>query len=357
MKEKKYKEKRRFTYGVTILIIVEIILLILLLFLIFNQENSQSEQNNRKVNKQIEIIDTESGSEHSKSSDEADQSRDNNETVESGQSQENEQLELTPEATLEIAYNAYEARTIVWNSEWEYADYSKINSSSVTLYESLHEGRKVIAINAGHGTKGGTSVKTLCHPDGSAKVTGGSTKKGAIEASAVSSGTTMLDGTAEAVVTLKLALIVKERLLDAGFSVLMIREAEDVQLDNVARTVYANQNADCHIALHYDSSDYDKGFFYIGVPEVELYRNMEPVASHWQQHNALGESILEGMRANDVKIYSNGNIPMDLTQTSYSTIPSIDIEVGDRGSHYSEETLNKLADGIVDGVKLYFREG
>lgn len=262
----------------------------------------------------------------------------------------------TPEPTPEIPFNAYEEVTISWNPEWEYADYSEIHTSDVTLYRSLHEGRKVITINAGHGTQGGSSVKTLCHPDGTPKVTGGSTSEGATYATAIATGTTMLDGTPEAKVTLKLALIVRDRLLDAGFSVLMIREEEDTQLDNIARTVLANENSDCHIALHYDSTDYDKGFFYMRVPDVSSYKSMEPVASHWESHDALGESLLEGMRAVDFKIFSNGNIPMDLTQTSYSTVPSVDVEVGDRGSDYSEETLNKIADGILEGVKLYFNE-
>ncbi len=264
--------------------------------------------------------------------------------------------EPTPTPTPEIPFNAYEEVTITWNPQWEYADYSEIHTSDVILYRSLHEGRKVITINAGHGTQGGGSVKTLCHPDGSPKVTGGSTSEGATYATAIASGTTMLDGTPEAQVTLKLALIVRDRLLDAGFSVLMIREEEDIQLDNIARTVFANENSDCHIALHYDSTDYDKGFFYMRVPDVSSYKSMEPVASHWESHDALGESLLEGMRTVDFKIFSNGNIPMDLTQTSYSTVPSVDVEVGDRGSDYSEATLNKIADGILEGVKLYFNE-
>ena len=44
----------------------------------------------------------------------------------------------------------------------------------------------VVGVNAGHGTSGGTSVKTLCHPDGSAKTTGGTTGAGATKAVAVS---------------------------------------------------------------------------------------------------------------------------------------------------------------------------
>ena len=260
----------------------------------------------------------------------------------------------TPEPTPVIPYNAYEEVTISWNPEWEYADYSAIHTSDVILYRSLHEGRPVITINAGHGTQGGSSVKTLCHPDGTPKVTGGSTAEGAIKATAVSSGTTMLDGTAEAKVNLKLALIVRDKLLDAGFSVLMIREEDDVQLDNIARTVFANNNSDCHIALHYDSTENDKGFYYMSVPDVSSYRNMEPVASHWQEHHALGDSLLEGMRSVDYKIYSDGKLPVDLTQTSYSTVASVDVEVGDRGSSYSDDVHNKIADGIVAGMKLYF---
>lgn len=45
---------------------------------------------------------------------------------------------------------------------------------------------------------------------------------------------------------------------------------------------------------------------------------------------------------------------MDLTQTSYSTIPSVDIELGDKASDHSEAVLNRLADGLAAGVDQYF---
>ena len=67
----------------------------------------------------------------------------------------------------------------------------------------------MIAVNAGHGTKGGSSVKTLCHPDGSPKLTGGTTQAGAVRAVAVSEGMTFRDGTAERDVTLRMAKILK----------------------------------------------------------------------------------------------------------------------------------------------------
>ena len=242
------------------------------------------------------------------------------------------------------------------DSGWKYAAFAKITSGSAVLYKSDRADRKniTVCVNAGHGTKGGSAVKPQCHPDGSPKVTGGTTGAGAVTAAAVSGGMTFSDGTPESRVTLSMARILKEKLLAKGYDVLMIRESDDVQLDNIARTVIANNASDCHIALHWDSTATDKGAFYMSVPDNASYRGMEPVKSHWQQHQALGESLVAGLKAQGVKIFSGGAMAMDLTQTSYSTIPSVDIELGDKASDHSEAVLNRLADGLAAGVDQYF---
>ena len=248
------------------------------------------------------------------------------------------------------------SETIRWDPKWKYAKNSAIHSGKAKLYYAKKNRKDiVVCVNAGHGTKGGSNVKTLCHPDGSAKVTSGSTAKGAKKATAVAYGTTMKDGTPEHKVTLKLAKVLKKRLLETGYDVLMIREGEDVQLDNIARTVMANNKADCHIALHYDSTMTDKGVFYMSVPKVKAYRSMEPVASLWKEHEKLGKALIRGLEEKKVKIFSGGSMAMDLTQTSYSTISSIDLEVGDRASDYSEKTLERLAKGIIAGINKYFK--
>lgn len=242
------------------------------------------------------------------------------------------------------------------NPDWKYAGYSKINSGKAMLYRaegSNHKG-KVVCVNAGHGTKGGASVKTQCHPDGTPKVTGGTTAAGATTASAISSGMTFADGTQESTVTLAMAKVLKDKLLARGFDVLMIRESDDVQLDNIARTVLANNLADCHIAIHYDSTSSDKGAFYMSVPNMASYRGMEPVASHWQEHHALGDSLIAGLKGVGVKLFSNGKMEMDLTQTSFSTVPSVDIELGDKASDHSAAALDKLGNGLADGVEMFF---
>ncbi len=245
---------------------------------------------------------------------------------------------------------------VALDSKDTYASFSKISSGTAIYYQNGRENRKgkTVCVNAGHGTKGGGSVKTQCHPDGSPKVTGGTTGAGAVTAAAVSSGMTFADGTPEHEVTLAMAKKLRDKLLAEGYDVLMIREGNDVQLDNIARTVLANNHADCHIALHWDSTEKDKGCFYMSVPDNASYRAMEPVASHWQSHNRLGDCLIEGLKGKGNKIFSSGSIEMDLTQTSYSTVPSIDIELGDKASPHSDETLDKLADGLLDGVNQFF---
>ena len=274
--------------------------------------------------------------------------------AESGKTEPEEtEPEETEAASASVVYE--DGGQITLDPSWTYADHSKINSGAAVLYKAA-ENRKeiVVGVNAGHGTSGGTKVKTLCHPDGSAKVTGGTTAAGATEAVAVSSGMTFNDGTLESSVTLRMAQILKEKLLAAGYDVLMLRDGDDVQLDNVARTVICNNAADCHIALHWDGDglNYDKGCFYISVPDG--LKSMEPVASHWSEHNVLGSALVEGLRAQGAKINGGGSMSIDLTQTSYSTIPSVDMELGNACSDHSDSVLDLLGNGLVQGVNSYF---
>ena len=92
----------------------------------------------------------------------------------------------------------------------------------------------------------------------------------------------------------------------------------------------------------------------MSVPNNASYRAMEPVKSHWESHNKLGSCLVEGLRQTGNKIFSSGAMEMDLTQTSYSTVPSVDMELGDKASAHDAKTLEKLADGLVVGVNEYF---
>jgi N-acetylmuramoyl-L-alanine amidase len=78
------------------------------------------------------------------------------------------------------------------------------------------------------------------------------------------------------------------------------------------------------------------------------------VASTWQKSEKFGKSLISGLQNAGVKIFGDGTMEEDLTQISYSTVPSVDIELGDRVSDHSEATLSRLADGMVAGVEAYF---
>ncbi len=237
-----------------------------------------------------------------------------------------------------------------------YASYSAIRTGAAMLYQNTGAAANgiTVCVNAGHGTLGGEKYKTFSHPDGTPKVTGGTTAAGNTKSIAISSGTVFNDGTSEASVTLKEALILKGLLLNSGYNVLMIREGADVQLDNVARTVLANAYANCHISLHWDSTASGKGAFYCKTPNASGYKSMQPVASVWQRSDLLGECLIAGLKGAGLKIHGAGSMEMDLTQTSYSTIPSCDIELGDKASDHSDAALAKTAAGLLQGINTYF---
>ncbi len=240
---------------------------------------------------------------------------------------------------------------VALDPKWDYAELSEIDSGEAVLYRAASDRKGiVIAVNAGHGTRGGDVVRTYCHPDKSPKITSGSNPKGSLMAVAISLGMTFKDGATEAEVALKTARIVRDRLLERGYDVLMIRDDDDVQLDNVARTVISNNMADCLISLHWDGDGlkYDKGCFVIPIPDE--IKSMEPVASHWKDHERLGRSLIDALSRNGCTIYRGLNTPQELTQTCYSTIPAVVIELGNQTSSHTDEDLSKLANGIVRGI-------
>ena len=249
--------------------------------------------------------------------------------------------------------------TIKWNSSWEFASFSQLHNDSVKIYypdSTTNRKNITVTVNAGHGSPKGGKVYVYCHPDKSPKLVSGSTAAGETKAKGVSSGTTLKGGVSESQANLNLAMILKRLLLEDGYNVLMIRENNDSELDNVARTVYSNNNSDCQIALHYDSSDNNKGAFYVKVPQKSSYLNMYPVSKYWQQHDLLGENLIKGIGNRGIKLRSSGPMSIDYVQTSYSTQPSVLIEVGDKASDLGTSTQTKIAMGIVDGVNSFFHK-
>ena len=86
-----------------------------------------------------------------------------------------------------LSMQSFAATEIGLNLNWKYASNAKINTGKAILFTSDSKNPKkiTIAVNAGHGTKGGEKLRTLCHPDGTRKVTGGTNAAGSTTAMAV----------------------------------------------------------------------------------------------------------------------------------------------------------------------------
>jgi len=255
----------------------------------------------------------------------------------------------------EYPYGYQDGESVTLQSSWVNSGFSVINSGAAVMYRAT-ENRKniVVGVNAGHGCSGGGDYYTYSHPDMTPKITGGTNDAGAVRSMAISSGMTFTDGTAEKSVNLAVARYLRDLLLAQGFDVLMLRDGEDVQLDNVARTVICNNAADCHVAIHFDGDglSYDKGCFFFSVPDGLKY--LDPVSYTWEKSEALGRCLMDGLAARGNAIYDYSGIDQDLTQTSYSSVPSVDVELGNQSSDHSEAKLLQLAEGLAAGIAAYF---
>ena len=264
---------------------------------------------------------------------------------------------------IDIEYNTSEpiiVKNVYLNTDYQFATFSEINQGYATLYivnkkvAKNYKG-KVVAVNAGHGVKGGSRKRTYSHPDFTPKVSGGSTKEGAVFSYAISDGTVLLNGMQESTANLMVATALKEKLLNEGYSVLMMREDNNSRLDNIARIVIANEYADCHISIHFDSTTTDKGIFYIKPIEKKEFLEMEPLKSNVDNINALGKCLIDAFKERGEKLWKNvGVLQGDLTQIAFSTNASVDIELGDRASIVDATRADVLADGLLLGIQNFF---
>ena len=53
---------------------------------------------------------------------------------------------------------------------------------------------------------------------------------------------------------------------------------------------------------------------------------------------------------------SSGTLDGDLTLFSYSVVPCVNIELGDRATVFTEEKINKLVDGLKLGIDMFFND-
>ncbi|MEG0365312.1 MAG: N-acetylmuramoyl-L-alanine amidase [Coprobacillus sp.] len=210
-----------------------------------------------------------------------------------------------------------------------------------------NKNNKVIVINAGHQGKSNNSKEPV-GPNSSvmkAKVSSGAT--------GVSSRMT------ESQITLDVALKLRDVLQSRGYTVVMTRTSQNVNISNKERAEIGNKNnAAAVISIHCDSTTNSstRGAHTIAPKSGNPYNPQIYSAS-----SSLAQKVISSYCAS-TGIKSRGvSYRDDLTGLNWSTVPSIYLEMGFISNSTEDKMLsdssfqNKCATGIANGIDNYFK--
>ena len=204
----------------------------------------------------------------------------------------------------------------------------------------------IIAIDAGHQSIANHSTEPIGP--------GSSTQKAKVAAGTRGISTKV----PEYQLNLDISLQLKDELIERGYTVVMIREANDVNISNSERAKIAEEeSADVFIRVHANGSE-NRNIH--GILMITTSRNNPFIPHLYDQNMALSEAILAEM-VEATGAYNRGVIIMDdMTGSNWATMPVTIIEMGfmtnadEDELMQTEEYQQKLVTGIANGIDNYF---
>lgn len=221
----------------------------------------------------------------------------------------------------------------------------KNNSSGINTNVTgiVYTGKgKTICIDPGHQARG-NSAKEPNGPGSSvmkAKVTSGATG--------------CVTGEKESQINLEVAIKLQKILSERGYTVIMCRITQDVDISNAQRATIANNaNAAAFVRLHCDSSESSSPTGTMTMAPSTSNRYCSAIASSSQK---LAKSVLNHTCASAGSKSRGVTITDTMTGLNWAKVPVTIIEMGFLSNPNEDRLLNddtyqqKLATGIADGI-------
>ena len=228
-----------------------------------------------------------------------------------------------------------------------FEDTEKEDGTKENIKSVSNNSQKIIVIDAGH-QKFGNSQQEPVAPNSS------QTK------AKVASGTIgVVTKNPEYAVTLDVSILLKQELQRLGYSVIMIRETNEVDISNSERAIIANNaNADAFIRIHCNG---------VGDSSVKGALSMCQTAKNpycgnlYEKSRKLSECVLTGL-CQETGAKNRGVSETDsMSGINWCKVPVTIVEMGFMSNPEEDRLLSdknyqaKLAKGMAKGIDEYFK--
>ena len=217
------------------------------------------------------------------------------------------------------------------------------NLNTVTINQNE---KYTICIDPGHQLKGDSDTEQMAPDSGSYKAR-------------VSFGTAgIATKKPEYELNLEASLKLKHILESRGYKVLMTRESHDVNISNMERAIFANENnADMVVRIHADGSN-DSGV--TGASILIPSKDGQYTSGIFSDSSECAKYVNENMKNNGFKV--NGIFERsDLTGFNWSKVPVVLVEMGFMSNYTEDQNMaspqyqEKMMKCIADGLDQYFK--
>lgn len=233
------------------------------------------------------------------------------------------------------------------NAESDVDNIEEVNTQENQSVSVSGSGR-LVCIDPGHQLKGNSEKEPIAPGSGEtkAKVTGGTSGR--------------FSGVPEYQVNLDVSLKLRDELIRRGYSVIMTRETNEVNMSNSERAMVANNaHADVFVRLHCNGSENSGAN---GIMTICPTKSNPYCSSVYSNSRRLSDTILDNMvactGAKKEKVWETdtmsginwSQVPVSIIEMGYMTNQTEDLNL------VNADYQNKLVKGIADGIDAYFAQ-